>query len=225
MEENEDVIFSHGEAEYFNSDNSSSLQWRYFEERSGIYELNKEVAERILSFTYVCFGGCMVRNSIWPEISLYLENENMIIKNYLDLLVVILLFGRGKLYFHNVILARIRIENDTRNRIQSNLISDAAAIWNFLEKNKTLYSKIEKTSVDINHYKGKQFLEFGRALIYEYNHNCFGLDDFRAARANLMLFNLRLPFKYSIYLLMVSVFPKFSNLVYRIAKMLLRGKN
>jgi glycosyltransferase involved in cell wall biosynthesis len=218
MEENDDVLFSHGEAEYFTKDNSTTVEWKYFNEKKGVYGLNLEVAERLLSFKYVCFGGCLVRSSILPEINIFLQKENLIIKNYIDLLLTILLFNKGKVFFNNAVLARIRIENDTRNLLNTYLIKDAAEIWIFLEKNKNLYFKFEHTGVDIRYFKKKQFIEFVRALIYEYNQNSIGLSDFRIAKENLKLFNLNSPIKYYAYIFMASRYPRLTNMIYKIKK-------
>ena len=218
MEENNDVVFSHGKAIYFQKDNTSEVKWEYFNANNGIYDLNKEVAERLLNFAYICFGGCLIRTSVWSEISSQLSSQNLIIECSLDILLVALLFERGKVYYYNEVLVKVRMENDLRNSLQTYLIKDAAFVWNYWEDNEVISSKIEYNSIDFCYYKRKHFKNLYRAAFYEYFNGLLTSEGFKSAIENLKLFNLTPPLLFHIFYKIILGFPILSIKFYRIIK-------
>lgn len=214
MEENDDVAFSHGKAIYFESDNKFTVRWEYFNDVNGVYGLNKEAVERMLSFEYVCFGGCMVRNSVWNKIINETKKEHLTVNYSLDILLVMLLFEKGNVYYHNDVLAKVRMENETRNSRLPFLIKDAATIWNFLDTDKAIVAKILQNNIDIQQYKKRHFIVLYKNLFYETSQGYLDLDKFKMALENLKLFKLQPPLLFSIFTWMIINFPKLSFKLY-----------
>ncbi|MDB5115742.1 MAG: glycosyl transferase family protein [Mucilaginibacter sp.] len=218
MEKNKNIVFSHGKAIYFTKDDSSSVNWKYFNEISGIYDLNREVAERLLSFSYICFGGLVVRNSVWIEMVSYLDGKNLKVDDFTDILMVTMLFRQGNVYFHNEVLAKVRMENDMRNQAYSRVIKDVASIWYLIENDEILAEKIKSTAINIRNYKETQFVALNRSVINEYFNGLIEFDTFKTAVKNLKLFNLKAPLSFSVFIKAILSFPKLSAKLYKAIK-------
>jgi glycosyltransferase involved in cell wall biosynthesis len=215
MEEHEDVVFSHGEALYFDKDVKPFTNWRYFNEISGVYDINEDAAQRLMDFSYVCFAGCIIRASVWRNIAILFENKDIIIKNYIDLLIVFMLFEEGKVYFLNEVLAKVRLENESRNKIVSYTISDAVFIWDYIASEKKLSEKLSSLSLDITYYKRKHFNYFNQTMVNEYVNGSLSASEFKEAIDKLKTFRLSFPVRNKAFYSFVRFFPGFSIILYR----------
>jgi len=219
-EENDGVVFAHGQAIYFNSDNSSSLQWKYFNNKNGVYGFDSEACERLINFTYVCFGGCLVNNIEWEKMALRMQIENIHVAYSLDILIVLLLFQQGKVYYHNDVLAKVRIENETRNTRLPHLVNDAVAIRNFMSRDEKIASCAKKNNIDLAIFKRKQFINFHKDLLIQYGKGYFEVPVFRTVLQNLRSFHIKTPLLYSVLDKFAVRFPKLSTKAFRLLRSL-----
>jgi glycosyltransferase involved in cell wall biosynthesis len=215
MLENSQVVFAHGEAIYFDKNNSAEIQWKYFNEQEGIYDFNREIVERLLNFNYVCFAGCMIKKYTWNEISDKLKNENLVFSSYLDLLITSMLFNKGSLYFYNKPLAKVRLENENRNTIYSNLINDTALIWDYWENDHSISKKIKNYYPGYMILKKKIYLELWQHLFYEYLNNLISLESFKIAYKSLKKFKIKSTFKNTFSCFCIKIFPYISIKIYQ----------
>jgi hypothetical protein len=216
--ENESVVFAHGQAVYFDKNNKEFIEWKYFNCKSGVYELNNEVAERLLNFSYVCFAGCLIKRGTWIEIIKELHRENLVVDSCLDILVTSMLFDKGGLYYYNSPLAKVRIENESRNTIDSMLIKDKVIIFNFWERNLSICNKIVKNLSTYFTIRKSIYEKMASRLCYEYLNKIIDLKLFRNAKKDLRSFKGPQPFKYFFTLEFINLFPRISVKLYEILK-------
>ena len=225
MEENDNITFSHGMARYFEPHKPDVISWKYFNEETGVYGINKEVLDRLLNLSYVCFGGCLIRNSIWTQIDKSIKDKNLILKNYLDLVCTIILFQKGNVYYLNKVLVSVRVENDNRNSKQSVLVNDALEILNIFHCEIDLFTKLNEFQIDINKYKKKHYNQFLKASLFEYLNKVISFDDFLIAIKKLNLYNVH-SLKLMNSLVKFSLtFPKLSIRIFRLYKFFKRKIN
>jgi len=221
MEENEETVFAHGHALYFKNDHTSSVHWNYFE-HSGVYGLNKKTADLLLRFQYICFGGCLVRNTVREKLMHPCGSEDPNITYSLDILYSILLFNPGKVYYHNDVLLKFRWENDTRNSRLPFMVSDALFIWDFLKANKEIAARFAAVGADIDCYKKRQFLLFHKDLLIQFGKGHFDLQVFKTVLKELEAFNIKTPFRYQFLDAANMIFPKLSIGIFRLLKAIRR---
>lgn len=190
MEGNENIAFSHGMARYFEPYKSDYISWKYFNEISGVFSFNKEIISRLLNLSYVCFGGCLIRNSVWTQIDQTIREKNIILNNYLDIVCTIILFLKGDLYFLNKVLVSVRVENDSRNNKQSVLVKDALDILNLFQYDNFLFNKIKEFEVDFISYKEKHYKQFLRATLFEFLNKVISYNDFLTTNQSLRIYNI-----------------------------------
>lgn len=218
---NKQALFAHGKALYFYPDNTSEERWEYFGGRNGYYEFNKEAAERILKFEYVCFSGCVISTAAWKKLSERVKNANLTIHYSVDILIALLLFETGGLYYSGKILAKVRMENDTRETRLPYMINDAANIWNFIESDEKIKKLLQDTGVDIETYRHRFFMLQSKSLYYPFLENHFGFEGLTAGFKNLKKFGMKAPFYFTASEKMILNFPGFSKLLYKIMRPLL----
>ena len=218
MEAHPGTVFAHGEAIYFKSDNSTRVLWKYFNEVSGVYELNEEVARRLFDFTYVCFAGCLIKQSVWSSITALIEKEKLHVQYSLDILLIVLFFQQGKLYFHNEVLAKVREENETRRSRLPHLIKDAATIWDFWEKDAAVMEQYKPYQLQMQQSKKRQFIEFYRALFYDYSLGIVDFTSFKNTLVTLRSFNIATPLQFTIFTRLILLFPGLSIKLYKLIK-------
>jgi hypothetical protein len=218
MQTNQTVTFSHGKAIYFDKDNISFESWKYFNEISGVYDLNKDTLKRLLNFSYVCFGGCLIKKSVWNKINSRLENEKLIIENSLDILIIFLLFESGNVYFHNDTLVKVRMENDLRNQNYTYTIKDILLLWNFIENDEFISIKLQDNSLGIYLYKKNNFILLYKFILLEFFTKKITISEFKDAINNLELFNINENFKLRFIKNIVLFSPKLSIYLYTLLK-------
>ncbi len=220
MEENENISFSHGMARYFEPNKPDSNNWKYFNEETGVYSINKEIINRLLSLSYVCFGGCLIRNCVWKEVEQTIREKKIDLNNYLDLICTIVLFIKGDLYYLNKVLASVRIENNNRNIKQSVLVKDALLIINFFNDEKYLINKIKEFDIDILKFKENHYKLFLRATLFEFLNELISYNDLIITKNNLRLYNIRKIYTINFFFIICIRFPKLSVLTFQTYKKL-----
>ncbi|RYY71324.1 MAG: glycosyltransferase family 2 protein [Chitinophagaceae bacterium] len=218
---NEQAAFGHGKAAYFFPDGTEDIRWKYFSETEGYYDFGKEAAERLLKFEYVCFGGCVINMEAWKFVMDRLERSGLHINYSLDILVTLFLFEKGGVYYSPKVLAKVRIENDTRDSRLPYMIEDAAYIFNFMEKDGRMNKMISDTSLDLAAFKKRFFLLQSKALYYPYFENHFDFKSLKRGFENLKKFEVESPAYFSFLEKGILMFPGFGKGVYKVARPLL----
>lgn len=215
------TIFAHGKALYFFPDGKTDLRWEYFNSIPGHYSFNREAAERLLKFEYVCFGGCLLDIDAWHSVIERYKNLQLNINYSLDIMLTLLLFEKGKLYYSDKILAQIRVENDTRDSRLPFTIEDAASIWNFVENDKKMNAMLHATGIDIKAYRRRFFLLQSKALYFPFFESHFDFDSLKTGFKNLKKFDIKAPFYFTALEKFLLNFPGASKAMYKLAKPLL----
>jgi glycosyltransferase involved in cell wall biosynthesis len=163
-------LFAHGKALYFDKDGNEQEKWDYFPNGSGEYSFNKEIAIEFLNFNYVCFAGCLIRNSNLSSILGYYNSNKPVIEHFLDLELTFKMFELGNVYFANEVLAKVRIENDSRNSLNTRLIFPAVQIWK--NYNLSSFFNLKNNGIDmLLSIKNKQFNVFLKSVYVEFLKN------------------------------------------------------
>lgn len=218
MIEDTNIIFSHGQALYFNKDNTSYENWEYYNGKEGRYFLNNEVSERLLTFSYICFGGILIRNTNWKSAIEFLNTNNISVNDFTDILLVFMLFRDGDVYFHNIVLAKIRMENELRNQKYAYVLRDISTIWNFVENDKILVTKFKNCGIDFKFYKNKYYVNLYKSILLEFFTKKINIVEFKTAVNNLKSFNINESFKLRFIKNVVLIFPNLSLYLYTLIK-------
>ena len=185
MEKYENAVFAHGKALYFDKFHNEKIEWNYFSSGTGEYLFNNEIALQFLNFNYVCFAGCLIRNSKLKYILKFYKLNKPFLPHFLDLQFTLKMFELGSVYFENSVLSKVRIENDHRNTLFSNLISSAILIWEDYDKS-NLFLKMKLTDENtFNYTKELQFKKYLRFLLVEYSAGDISQKDFKNALIQL----------------------------------------
>ncbi|RYD83282.1 MAG: glycosyltransferase family 2 protein, partial [Sphingobacteriales bacterium] len=218
MQANKDAVFGHGKALYFYPDGRSILRWEYFNSQEGYYTFNDEIATRLLRFEYICFGGMLVDVAAWRRLQQRLTDTKVKINYSLDIFVTLLLFEQGGVYYSDKTLAKIRIENETRNTRMPYMIEDTVSIFNFIETDETAKQMISTTTVDVARHKKLHFLNHNRVLYYPFFEKHFDYKQLKLGFTNLKKYKLPSPFYFSAMEFMATNFPGISKIAYKIGR-------
>ncbi len=177
LELNPESVFAHGKALYFDKDGSEQEKWNYFPNGSAEYSFNKEIAAEFLNFNYVCFAGCLIRNSNLSSILGYYNSNKPVIEHFLDLELTFKMFELGNVYFANDVLAKVRIENESRNSLNTRLIFPAVQIWKNYNLSSLFYSKAIVFDMLLI-AKNKQYNGFLKSIYIEFLKNKISQNEF-----------------------------------------------
>jgi glycosyltransferase involved in cell wall biosynthesis len=167
LENNPNVVFAHGEAIHFTPDGKETLEWKHFNQKTGIYSF-EDGLDKFINHRYTYMAGPLIRNDIFKKLetesdrSKYSHNITYSYDTYL----LFRMLELGNVGYIGHALAKIRVENDTRARANTHLLQDFVYTYSWLEQS-SLMKRIPNATNRVRRIKSNLGFSYLKILIYK----------------------------------------------------------
>jgi glycosyltransferase involved in cell wall biosynthesis len=178
LENNPDVVFAHGEAVHFTPDGKETLEWKHFNLKTGVYSF-EDGMDKFINHRYTYMAGPLIRTEIFKQI----ENESdrkkysqNITYSY-DTYLLFRMFELGKVGYVGHALAKVRVENETRERANALALQDYCITYSWLEQS-SLMRRIPNAVKRIRQIKATLAFDALKVLIYKRINNIVSQEEY-----------------------------------------------